>query len=141
MRIHGLNRHRVFTMFNSRCAYCGIKINKKTFQTDHIISKKTYFNLLSTHFETYYYKTRITFSDFDSIYNLFPSCSDCNRLKNDMSVEEFRCYVTSFPSRDLLTNSIFRTLLRFDIIEIDILPVVFYFEKLPSKSHYGDVKS
>jgi len=141
MKIHGLKRHKVFTQFNSRCAYCGIKLNKKNFQTDHIISRKSYFSLLSTHYQTYYYKTRITFRDFDNVLNLFPSCGDCNRLKSDMSIEEFRCYITSFPSYQRGNSSIFRALLRFNIVTLNISPLVFYFETFPFNSLYGDVKS
>lgn len=64
-------REEVYKMFNGRCAYCGKKIEMKDMQVDHIAS----------HFRH---------NGTDELENYYPSCRDCNGLKSDYLLEEFR---------------------------------------------------
>lgn len=64
-------REEVYKMFNGHCAYCGKKIKIKDMQVDHIVS----------HFRH---------NGTDELENYFPSCKDCNGLKSDYLLEEFR---------------------------------------------------
>lgn len=65
-------RLNVFEKTNGRCAYCGCILDYNTFHIDHIIPKS---------------KSQNNSSD---INNLMPACQDCNLIKSNLNLEEFR---------------------------------------------------
>lgn len=68
-------REAVYEMFDGHCAYCGCHIEYGEMQVDHVTSH--YRNMGK-----------------DRLDNYFPSCADCNGLKSDYSIEEFRYLVS-----------------------------------------------
>ena len=73
----GKNRYVVHNKFNKKCGYCGCKIYMDTFCMDHMEPKSK--------------------GGSNSIDNYMPSCYDCNIMKFDMSIEEFRQYLLFLP--------------------------------------------
>ena len=70
-RINAEVRKRVYAKCDGHCAYCGKKIKIEEMQVDHVVSH-------------YRHKGK------DDITNYLPACRDCNGLKSDFSLEEFR---------------------------------------------------
>lgn len=64
-------REAVYAMYDGHCAYCGKKIAYEEMQVDHVDS---------------HYRHQ----GEDDISNYLPSCRDCNGLKSDYLLEEFR---------------------------------------------------
>lgn len=64
-------RKRVYEKCGGHCAYCGRKIDIKEMQVDHVESH-------------YRHQGR------DELDNYLPACRDCNGLKSDYLLEEFR---------------------------------------------------
>lgn len=63
-------RQTVYDMYDGKCAYCGCHLNATHFTIDHIIPK--------------------AYGGTNDISNLLPACHNCNKMKNDLSVESFR---------------------------------------------------
>lgn len=66
-------RKDVYNKFNGHCAYCGDKITMLYFEVDHVIPRK-----------------QCKEGCLWLIGNLYPSCKQCNILKSNHSIEEFR---------------------------------------------------
>lgn len=67
-------RRRIFNKTGGRCFYCGGLLGFDSFHVDHFIPKKL----------------RGKGGD-----NLVPSCPDCNIMKCDKTIEEFRASIKS----------------------------------------------
>lgn len=73
-------RQTVFSMTGGRCYYCGCRLDFDDFHMDHFYAK----------------------SKGGKVHdNLVPACRDCNIMKCDRSIEEFRGKINS-----LLTDNI-----------------------------------
>lgn len=64
-------REEVYAKCGGRCAYCGKEIAYSEMQVDHVISHYRHMGK-------------------DEIGNYLPSCRDCNGLKSDYTLDEFR---------------------------------------------------
>lgn len=64
-------RLTTYEKFNGRCAYCGCNIKYEEMEVDHFKSHKT--NMGE-----------------DNIDNYMPACHDCNHLKVDFTIEQFK---------------------------------------------------
>lgn len=98
-------REKVFKKTNGKCIYCGCDIDFYNFHMDHKKPRK-----------------KLQY-DFDNINNLFPSCIDCNLLKGDLEVEEFREKLESFIFKDTRC----RALKKF--YNLEPKKIKFFFEK------------
>ncbi len=67
-------REFIYKSQNGRCFYCGCKLDKNDFHLDHIIPKSRG-------------------GTSQGIDNYVASCPDCNLLKSNRSVDEFRKYL------------------------------------------------
>lgn len=114
------NRQVVYEKYNGHCAYCGIEIEIKDMQVDHIIpqwwlkSKPPYANPEEVHCEG----------------NYMPACRSCNNYKSGNPLEVFREGVQS--QLDVLRRDrpTFRLAERYGLIECKSKVVVFYFESV-----------
>lgn len=121
-------RRRVYNKYNGHCAYCGMQIELKDMQVDHLVPKLR--NITAEQLRQFNEK----YGDVgtDDFENLMPSCRPCNLRKSVWSVEEFRRELVAIFSREYHYNPNFRNMVRYNIIEWKIQTeksLRFYFEK------------
>ena len=112
-------RIEVWNKYNHHCAYCGCKLEYKDMQVDHIDS-------VYIHCE---YKKEKTLNEINEIDNLIPSCRQCNFYKSTFELETFRYRLTNVMLKNLQKNFSYRLALKYGLIEENIKPIKFYFEK------------
>lgn len=100
-------RLSVWNKHNGNCAYCGTPISLTEMEIDHINPYKD--------------------SKDNSIINLNPSCSCCNRLKAARTIEEFRVIIRTISSNVIKNEDL---LMRYNIINASVKnwDGKFYFE-------------
>lgn len=110
-----INRDKIFNKYDGHCAYCGVIIDIKKFQVDHIYPKHLSHHNAELH--------------PDREENLNPSCCKCNNHKFGFRLEDFRHEIQMQVTR-LKNNSQFQRALRYGQIQITETPIKFYYEKL-----------
>jgi 5-methylcytosine-specific restriction endonuclease McrA len=120
-----IDREKVYRKYGGKCAYCGINIEKGDMQVDHIFPNKLKHDLNSNYMRKLY---NIIIKNIDDIENLNPSCRKCNIHKHGMRLEVWRNELKRQVEM-LRKNPQFDRALRFGLVEIIDIPVVFYFEK------------
>lgn len=103
-------RERVLARFGGRCAYCGCPLTLKTLQVDHIHSFLIYGGV----------------EDFG---NLFPSCRQCNYIKDADTVNQFRRHLMKMLGTMHNQSATFRMMERYGFIDHTRPPIAFWFEK------------
>lgn len=98
-------REKVFKKTNGKCVYCGCKLEFDNFHIEHMNPKCK------------------IIGNKNDIKNLFPSCIDCNLLKGNLDVEEFRKKIENF----IFFDTKCRTLKKY--YNIKPKKIIFYFEK------------
>jgi uncharacterized protein (TIGR02646 family) len=98
-------REKVFKKTNGKCIYCGSDLDFYNFHVEHMKPK-----------------SKLIYNKSD-IKNLFPSCIDCNLLKGNLEVEEFREKIENFIFEDTRC----RTLARY--YNLKPKNITFYFER------------
>jgi 5-methylcytosine-specific restriction endonuclease McrA len=115
-----INRQEVLDKYDGHCAYCGDEIILQTMQVDHIRPKL---------FFEFGCEEDIPDYGVDDIENLNPSCRKCNNFKNVWSIEEFRRELEAQVGRARKYSVNFRMAEKFNQIQINEQPIIFYFEK------------
>lgn len=113
-------RIEVWNKYDHHCAYCGCELEYKDMQVDHIDS---------VYIHCYYTKEK-TLSEINEIDNLMPACRQCNLYKSTFNLEEFRNRLTNVMLKNLQKTFQYRLALKYGLIEENINPVKFYFEKV-----------
>jgi len=111
-------RIKIWNKYNKRCAYCGIKLEYKNMQVDHLVAVE------GARLKTY---------DIHSFNNLMPSCRSCNYYKRNSSLDGFRrnvfhifrSFTDTHPARFTINLAI-----RYGIIKLTPWDGLFYFEKI-----------
>lgn len=98
-------REKVFSKTKGKCIYCGCTLDYYNFHIEHMIPKSKLKN------------------DKSNINNLFPSCIDCNLLKGNLEIEDFREKLENF----IFDDTRCRTLARY--YNIKPKNILFYFER------------
>lgn len=98
-----INRKAIYEITNGRCVYCGCKLDFYNFHCDHILPKS---------------------KGGKDAGNLIPSCPDCNNIKSNMSIEQFRKTLEGFPYSSIKCRAICKYL------GVKRKKVTFYFEKI-----------
>jgi len=109
-------REAVFNKFGGKCSYCGIKLDIKSFQIDHL--------------HPFFLAHHEPDLNPDRIENLMPACAKCNKFKHSFRLEDYRRELGLQASR-LKKNAQFNRALTFGQVIITESPIVFYFESLP----------
>lgn len=105
-------RQEVYEMFGGRCAYCGKALEPRQLRIDHI--------------------KPVVEGGEDSIDNLYPSCHDCNTIKDAATAEDLRNYVGHFL--DTIKKDIrYRMLLSYGLIQETPHEIKFLYEKEEQK--------
>lgn len=111
-------RIQVWNKFNKHCAYCGIKLEYKDMQVDHLHP-----------FARKHQERDLDPNRFD---NLMPSCRSCNYYKGTYSLERYRKSIHGVQATLLRGASKFlvKLAVRYGIIEFKEFDGIFYFEKI-----------
>ena len=116
-------RKRVYDKCAGKCAYCGCDISLESMQVDHMIPIYRGWSDESL-------KALKVERGNDDMSNWMPSCRECNRRKNTLSVSEFREELRKTHERMISKSANYRQLLRYHQIEVNNLNVTFFFEKI-----------
>ena len=111
-------RVKVWKKYNKKCAYCGVVLEYKKLQVDHI--KPIYRGSLQTELSVTKGKNNI------SNYN--PSCGSCNSSKSTYTLDRWRNEILMKQDRLRRDSSTFRLLERFGLVKCNKNIVKFYFE-------------
>ena len=106
-------RESVYAMCDGHCAYCGKPIAMEEMQVDHVDSHYRH-------------------EGDDEIGNYLPSCRDCNGLKSDYTLEEFRnVLIPNCAKHNMFgrTNRASRICKAYKLNMFKKTKIVFYFEK------------
>lgn len=109
------DREIVFNKYNGHCAYCGVEMDIKAMQVDHLIPQRLGY----------------TFRHHEAIHceeNYMPSCRSCNNYKSGNPIEAFRLSIENQIKVLRRDRPTFRLDERFGLIECTPKDVVFYFE-------------
>jgi 5-methylcytosine-specific restriction endonuclease McrA len=117
-----IDRQLVYQKCNGRCAYCGVKIDIKQMQVDHI---QPHWHTIT---EQESKKYNITKGSHD-IENLNPSCSRCNKWKSTYSLEVFRNVIETSLMRLERDTPNFRLARDYGLLTETPKRIKFYFEK------------
>lgn len=102
-------RLAVHSKFGGKCAYCGLEIDIKKMQVDHIEPKFR--------------------GGSDDMGNLHPACASCNNWKHSFTLQEFRAELEAQPDRLRKYHASYRIGERFGLVRQAAEKVVFHFEK------------
>lgn len=101
-------REQIYAKYNGHCAYCGMKLEYKDMQVDHI----------NPHY----------LGGIDEIENYMPSCRACNFYKSTFSINQFRENIEKKLINKLHNDFNYKMLLKYGLIKEDFKPIKFYFE-------------
>ena len=116
-----IDRQIVYQKCNGRCAYCGIEIDIKKMQVDHI---QPHWHTIT---EQESKKYNITKGSHD-IENLNPSCSRCNKWKSTYDLEQFRKVIETSLMRLNRDTPNFRLARDYGLLTETPKQIKFYFE-------------
>ena len=115
-------RVRVWEKYGCKCAYCGIDLEYKKMQVDHIEPKFRGF----TDVEIEKYGRN---KGSDDLFNLNPSCARCNRWKSTYTLEQFREEISKQCERLKRDSNQYRMALDYGLITETRNQIIFWFEK------------
>lgn len=116
-----IDRQIVYQKCNGRCAYCGVEIDIKQMQVDHI---QPHWHTIT---EQESKKYKITKGSHD-IENLNPSCSRCNKWKSTYDLEQFRKVIETSLMRLNRDTPNFRLARDYGLLKETPKEIKFYFE-------------
>lgn len=111
-------RQAVHKKHKGKCGYCGVAIDYKQMQVDHIIPR------VGCHIEP-----RGWTKGTDSFENLMPACRRCNYWKHSHSVEEFRKEISLQHERLKRDARAYNLACDFGLVKQTAKRVVFHFER------------
>lgn len=110
-------REQVFNKYGGRCAYCGVDLDPKNWQLDHIIPvQRERFGKYSE-------------EEIECFENYVAACRTCNHYKRVHSLETFRRYIEEIPKKLERDSYIYRIGHKYGLIEPTQEKIVFYFEQ------------
>lgn len=116
-------RERVYNKYDGHCAYCGVEIEYKKMQVDHIVAALHNWDNVS--FER---NPNVPKGTHDES-NLNPSCARCNKWKSSMPLEMFRTEIQEQIKRLNLYSANYRLAKSYGLLSENAPSVVFYFER------------
>lgn len=113
-------REKVWNKYDKCCAYCGIELEYKQLQVDHI--------------EAHWHNCEENNSygvtkGKHELENFNPSCARCNRWKGTFDIEGFRNEIQQQLIRLKRDSSNYRMALDYKMIIEDNKPIEFFFER------------
>lgn len=115
----------VYEKYAGHCAYCGCELDYKDMQVDHIES------VWANEYKTLYQNQEgLSTEEMDNFANYMPACRACNFYKSSSSLEKFRENLSTTLYNNLQDNFNYKLLKKYGLIQENIHPVEFYFEKI-----------
>ena len=105
-----LERNAIYDKCDACCAYCGVHIDFKDMQVDHVMPLRK--------------------GCTDSLDNMLPACRSCNHYKSTLTLEQFRAAIEKMPQVLERDNTTYKIARRFGVVKTGKPKVVFYFEKV-----------
>lgn len=102
-------RKKLHRMFHGKCAYCGRDLPFSDMTVDHVIP--------------------LAKGGTSSIQNMVPACIQCNNRKGMLTIQGFRRSIKKSVAK-AFEIPVLGMLEAFDLITVNNIDVVFYFEKL-----------
>lgn len=102
------DRIRIYNQYDGHCAYCGIEIDIKDMQVDHVVPLRN--------------------AGKDELDNMICSCRSCNKYKHTMTIESLREELSKIPDRLIRDSTTFKIALRYGLVEIKYKEIEFFFE-------------
>ena len=124
-----IDRQTIYSKFNGRCAYCGVEIQLKDMQVDHIIPQSFFAQHIYNKFRVPKFLEHLYITDVNHIDNLHPSCRVCNKWKSANDLELFRHELSEQLKRLNLYSANYRIAKKYSQIEEKEQPIIFYFEQ------------
>lgn len=118
MAISKADRARIKQRFGGHCAYCGCLLGDR-FHVDHTDAV----------YRDKFYAGGMLKPENNVLEKLFPSCIPCNLFKSVFTIEQFRNEIEMQVERARRSSVNFRTAERFGLLQVDVKPVVFFFER------------
>lgn len=120
--------------FGGRCAYCGQTLGEK-WHADHIEHVER--ELKHIPGRGFVQTGKMHRPERDTLENMNPACPPCNIDKHSFSLESWRQIIQR--SNEVLARDVstFRRALRYGLVSVADLPVVFYFERLAATTREG----
>jgi 5-methylcytosine-specific restriction endonuclease McrA len=119
-------RNRVWNKYNKCCAYCGVELEYKQMQIDHI--KPHWHNGTEEDCKRW----GVTKGEHEET-NFNPSCARCNRWKSTWTLEQFRNEINLQTQRLQRDSAAYRMALDYGIIKENNTPIKFWYESYTSK--------
>jgi 5-methylcytosine-specific restriction endonuclease McrA len=112
----------VWEKYGKKCAYCGVDLEYKKMQVDHIEPK---FRGSTDEEVKNYNRTK----GEDGLSNLNPSCARCNRWKSTYTLEQFREEISKQCERLKRDSNQYRMAMDYGLIKETSKDVLFFFER------------
>lgn len=125
-----IDRAKVHEKCGGHCGYCGVEIEIKEMQVDHIIPSSFYLHHIKNKHRVPSFLSHLTESDVNHIDNLLPTCRVCNKWKSAHDLELFRRELSEQVKRLNDYSSNYRIAKKYGQIEETPKPIVFYFETI-----------
>jgi 5-methylcytosine-specific restriction endonuclease McrA len=119
----------VYQKYDKHCAYCGIELEYKAMQIDHIIPRNTWITTIKNRYKIPNFLLHLNINDINHYDNLNPSCRRCNKWKCTFDLETFRLEISLQTKRLKENSSGYKLALDFNTIKEINQPIKFYFEK------------
>ena len=123
-------RQKIHNKLNGHCAYCGLKIDIKDMQIDHIIPQYNFEMNIRNNFCIPVFLSHLTTNDLNSEDNLLPTCRICNNWKNTHNLELFRNEIYEQIDRLNKRSSNYRMAKKYGLLTETLKPIIFYFERV-----------
>lgn len=130
MTMNKKDRDIVFNKYGGRCAYCGDKL-EKGWHVDELLPVRRVYNEDFSHEKRKHIRTMVKMEHPErlTLENQMPSCPSCNINKHSEPLESFRKLIENFMHHLNVINTQYKIAKRYGLVQENIKPVVFYFEK------------
>jgi len=119
MKLSKSQRAALREKFGGRCAYCGEELGDR-WHADHK-------GVVTT--------GRVLRPERDTLENMNPACAPCNLDKHSLTLEAWRALMQRSNEVLMRDVSTFRRAVRYGLVEMKAMPIVFYFETLAQGAH------
>lgn len=122
-------RIKIHNKLEGHCAYCGLEIDLKDMQIDHIIPQRNFEMMIKNNWRIPIFLSHLTLDDLNNEDNLLPTCRVCNKLKDAFDLETFRSEIYQQIKRLNERSANYRMAKKYGLLVETLKPIVFYFEE------------